>query len=118
MRILRHIRAADIEPELPDGHWKMSARELAHYGDRLRVQLCQMEATGGAESHVHAAHDQVFVVVEGRLQVAGPESEEVTAAAGEAVHVPAGTPHATVAAGTATTYITLTFPAAEDASTS
>jgi mannose-6-phosphate isomerase-like protein (cupin superfamily) len=108
---LRLIDPAGLQPAVPPGHWGMSARTLAEHGGRLRVQLCEMEAAGGADAHVHADLDQVFLVLTGGLEVTDGEGAAVSVAAGQAVHVPAGTPHATVPAGGPTTYFVLTFPA-------
>jgi quercetin dioxygenase-like cupin family protein len=107
------VRISALAPSAPDGHWGVVSRLVEEAEGRLRVQLCEMEPGGGAESHAHDAHDQMFVVLEGALTVRDADERMLVARGGEAVRIPAGTPHATVNGSDGPSrYLVLTYPAA------
>ena len=106
------VRISALAPTTPDGHWGVDARLVEEAGGRLRVHSCLMAPLGGAERHVHQEHDQMFVVLEGALEVRGADDDTLVARAGEAVRIPAGAPHATANGSDGPTrYLVLTYPA-------
>jgi quercetin dioxygenase-like cupin family protein len=106
------VRISELPTGVPDGHWGVAARLVEEAEGRLRVQLCEMAPDGGAEPHAHDGQDQMFVVLEGALEVRGDGGPPLVARAGEAVRIPAGEPHATVnGAGGPACYLVLTYPA-------
>jgi quercetin dioxygenase-like cupin family protein len=110
------VKMAALTPSSPDGHWGVESRLVEEAEGRLRVQACEMVAGGGAESHVHEDHDQMFVVLDGALVVRGADGHELVARGGEAVRIPAGSPHATVNDSDRTArYLVLTYPAGREA---
>jgi quercetin dioxygenase-like cupin family protein len=62
------VRLADLEREVPAGHWGVASQIVERAGDRLTVQVCEMAPDGGAEPHTHEAHDQMFLVLDGALR--------------------------------------------------
>jgi quercetin dioxygenase-like cupin family protein len=105
------VRISELPSGVPDGHWGVASRLVEEAVGRLRVQMCEMAPDGGAESHAHAADDQMFVVLEGALEVRGEGGVTLVARAGEAVRIPAGDPHATVnGADGPARYVVLTYP--------
>jgi mannose-6-phosphate isomerase-like protein (cupin superfamily) len=113
MSRLQLIRTEEIEPFEPEGHWGLDSRWLVRSGHDVRLQVCDMEADGGAEAHVHDADEQVFYVISGELRVSDGSGTDVTVRAGQALRIPAGVPHGTTnTAATPTRYLAFTYPAA------
>lgn len=107
------VEPEELEPFEPEGHWDLDSRWLVHSTDQVRLQLCDMRATGGAEAHVHDSDEQVFYVISGELRVSDGAGTEVTVRAGQALRIPPGVPHGTTnTAGRDTRYLALTYPAA------
>jgi len=107
------IRIAALEGATPADHWDVTARLVEESPGRLRVQSCEMAPGGGAESHLHAGEDQMFVVLAGELAVEHEREETIVVREGEALRIPAGAPHATRNDGSAPArYLVLTFPTA------
>ena len=92
---LEIIRPDQREWFEPDGHWGVRSHWVAQAAAGARVQVCEMAAGGGAESHVHEDAEQTFYMVEGRLDVDDGAGTRVVIGAGEALRIPAGVPHAT-----------------------
>lgn len=103
-------------PELDvPGHTNCSGKEIA--GDLLGIEAYSLKkgffGKGGTSTeHVHPKAEHVFYILSGALTIIA-NKKEYTAYKGEAIHVPAGVPHASINAfdGT-TTYIALTIPPA------
>lgn len=92
-----------------DGHWDVVARPLARRDDMFTF-VVDMAEGGGAEEHVHADMDHVFLVLTGQLHVTDGRDREVTVTAGQRLDVAAGVPHATVNPGPGPTrYVVLTY---------
>ena len=107
----QHIDPDKLDATLPDGHWQVDSKELVRSGDRLRLQLCEMEAGGGAEPHLHHDQDQVFFVTDGALRVFDESGADSLVTAGRAVLIPAGASHGTESASERTTvYLVITYP--------
>ena len=104
------IDVSSVQAEELDGHWGMVARQLVRSGRAQLVALvCDMEPDGGAEEHVHERADHLFFVVDGQLDVTF-DAERVHVAAGQALVIEAGAPHATRNPGpTSTRYVALTY---------
>ena len=86
----------------PGGHTGVRSHWIVPRADAARVQLCEMAAGGGADSHVHEDEDQVFHVLDGALEVSDGAGTDVAVGAGESVRIPAGVPHATRNTGATT----------------
>jgi mannose-6-phosphate isomerase-like protein (cupin superfamily) len=108
------VRLADVEREVPAGHWGVASQLVERAGERLTVQVCEMATDGGAEPHTHEAHDQMFLVLDGALVVRDGGDRELEVRSGEAVQIPAGAVHATVNRGDGpANYVVLTYPAVQ-----
>jgi mannose-6-phosphate isomerase-like protein (cupin superfamily) len=95
------------EKHLAD-HWGFFGRTILDRPD-LVILHADMEAGGGAEPHVHAHSDHLFVVLAGQI-VMTIDGEEHVAGAHQLLHVPAGLPHATVNPGPeAARYVAVTY---------
>jgi mannose-6-phosphate isomerase-like protein (cupin superfamily) len=113
---MERVSLDDLERTAPEAHWGVASRMIEHADGRVSLQLCDMAVGGGAESHVHAAQDQMFVVLEGALEVQGESEETFVVRGGEALRIPAGAPHSTRnAAELPAKYLVLTYPAAQRA---
>jgi mannose-6-phosphate isomerase-like protein (cupin superfamily) len=84
-----------LPSEVPSGHRRVLARDLIRAPRDIRVQLCEMSPDGGAEPHLHEDQDQMFLVIEGRLQVTDGDGRGVEVEAGQALSIPAGIEHGT-----------------------
>ena len=108
---LQQIDPDKLDATLPDGHWQVDTKELVRAGDRMRLQLCEMQASGGAEPHVHHEQDQVFFVIDGALRVFDESGADSLVSAGQAILIPAGASHGTESASDGTTvYLVITYP--------
>jgi mannose-6-phosphate isomerase-like protein (cupin superfamily) len=108
---LKQIDPDKLDATLPDGHWQVDTRELVRSGDRMRLQLCEMEPGGGAEPHVHNDKDQIFFVTDGALRVLDESGADSLVTAGQAILIPAGASHGTESAsGGTTVYLVITYP--------
>ena len=88
------VDPSSVEPEVPPGHWSVHARDILSMAP-IRVQLCEMFPGGGAEPHLHPRQDQLFIVIDGRLEVEGEAEPPVAVDSGQAVLIPAGVRHGT-----------------------
>lgn len=82
--------------------------------DRIQVLHWRVDEPFGDDgTHLHRTSDEVYVVIEGaiELEVAG---SRITVAAGEAVTVGAGVPHALVAVQHPARGMTIRGPAVDD----
>lgn len=101
MPIVAHAQA----PEIP---WRPGYRSFTlagrDQGVRCVVSHSVIEPGAGAPLHVHAEVDEILMVVEGTLEVRlGDERRLVEA--NHTISVPAGTPHAFTAVGSAPAHI-------------
>jgi mannose-6-phosphate isomerase-like protein (cupin superfamily) len=82
--------------------------------DRLQVLHWRVDEPYGDDgTHLHQASDEVYVVLEGAIDVE-IEGSRVTVTAGEAVTVGAGVPHALVAVHHPARGLTIRGPAIDD----
>jgi quercetin dioxygenase-like cupin family protein len=100
------------EVDVP-GHTVCTGKEIA--GDLIGIDKYALKigyfGEGGTSSeHTHQESEHVFYIIDGALTIIA-EGKEYTAKTGEALHIPAGIPHASANTydGT-TTYIALTLP--------
>lgn len=100
------------EVEIPD-HTFCTGKEIAGelIGiDKYALKIGYFGKGGVSSEHTHAVAEHVFYIVEGALTIIA-EGKEYTAQAGEALHIPAGIPHASANTFDGmTTYIALTLP--------
>jgi quercetin dioxygenase-like cupin family protein len=64
------------------------------------VGLARIQPGGGSEVDVHPHSEQVFYVLRGTFSLRNPEQGEIVAAAGQALYVAPGEPHAAGNPGT------------------
>src|ERR1700694_485086 len=89
------VAVREIPTYLPDGHWGMEARKLAH-GDPLEMMVCVMEPGGGADAHQHDDRPQLLLVIEGVLSITAEEGTPTDVSAGHVAWFEPGEPHAVV----------------------
>lgn len=104
--------AENPEADVP-GHTSCTSKEIA--GELLGIDTYALKigffGEGGVSSeHTHEVSEHVFYILKGGLSII-VEGKTYTAFEGEALHVPAGIPHASGNAFKGeTTYIALTIP--------
>jgi quercetin dioxygenase-like cupin family protein len=64
------------------------------------VGLARIQPGGGSEIDVHPNSEQVFYVLQGTFSLRNPSQGEIVAAAGQALYVAPGEPHAAGNPGT------------------
>ena len=106
---IRLITLHDLPARVASGHERATSRlvhEAAADG-RASVAYCEVDPGGRAEAHSHSGAEQVFVVLQGELDISG--EQHVRAGADQAVLVAAGASHAVVNNGSSVArYIALT----------
>ena len=102
------------ESDVP-GHTNCIGKEIA--GESLGIRDYALKwgtfGKGGTSTeHVHPESEHVFYILSGAMTIFASGSE-FTAKAGEALHIPAGVPHASANAFDGdTVYVALTIPPA------
>ncbi|WP_019587684.1 cupin domain-containing protein [Deinococcus apachensis] len=88
----RLLRAGDGQPVVAPGEevtFKLTGRDT---NGALALGLVTTQPGGGPPPHIHHREDELFILVEGELQVGSVEGW-MTARAGDVVFLPAGSVH-------------------------
>lgn len=107
------VERADADPRLDwfGSRIRFPVRS-ADTGGRLCVQVAEIPKAGsGSPPHCHGSEDEIFYVVDGRLQIETP-SDRVTLLPGDLAIAPRGLPHRVSSAAADTCVLTILTPGA------
>jgi mannose-6-phosphate isomerase-like protein (cupin superfamily) len=94
-----------------DDHWGFVGRTVVDRNG-LIVLHADMEEGGGAEEHVHANQEHLFIVLAGRLHMTLDGAEDFVIEQGRLALIPPAVAHAARNPGPgATRYVVCTYPA-------